>query len=71
MVTSGQPSKRTRHLENRQFAKLGWVETDLLEIVRVDTKDNTPDRLTKSNAKILFHRHNEVLMGKHRPEYCH
>ena len=69
MVNSGQPSKRTRHLDNRQFAILDWVETDLLEVIRVSTKDNTPDGLTKSNAKILFHRHNQILMGKHRPKY--
>ena len=69
MVNSGQPSKRTRHLDNRQFPILDWVETDLLEVIRVSTKDNTPDGLTKSNAKILFHRHNQILMEKHRPKY--
>ena len=69
LANSGQPSKRTRHIDTRQFAILDWVKTDLLLVKRVPTNDNISDTLTKPLGKILFHRHNEVLMGTVQPEY--
>ena len=69
IVNSGKPTKRARHVDTKQFCMLDWVETDLLEVVKVSTHDNPSDTFTKALPKILFHRHNEVLMGKVRPEF--
>ena len=69
MVNSGQPTKRVRHVDTRQFAILDWVQTDLLEVKRVASSDNAADTLTKPLGKVLSSRHNDVLMGRARPAY--
>ena len=69
LVNASQPTRRTKHIEVRQFAILDWVKGDLLNVLRVNTNDNAADTFTKANAKILFHRHFDVLMGKQPPIY--
>ena len=64
-----QPTKRSQHIDVREFAILDWVETDLLNIVSVETARNAADAFTKPLSKILFHRHFDVIMGKRRPLY--
>ena len=69
IVHSGKPTKRVRHVDIKQFCILDWVATDLLNVLKVSTHDNSSDTLTKALPKTLLHRHNEVLMGKVRPAY--
>ena len=69
LVNASQPTRRTKHIEVRQFAILDWVKGDLLNVLRVNTNDNAADTFTKANAKILFLRHFDVLMGKQPPIY--
>ena len=70
MVTAQQSTKRMRYVDTKQYCILDWVETDLLNVKRVGTHDNSVDVLTKALPKALFHRHNEILMEKVRPQYC-
>lgn len=67
MANAGQPTKRTRHIDIRHFALLDWVEQDLVILERIDTDKNPADALTKALARILFHRHYDVLMGREVP----
>ena len=69
IVNSGAPTKRVRHVDTKQFCILDWVATDLLEVIKVSTNDNSLDTLTKSLPRPTLHRHNEVLLGKFRPAY--
>ena len=69
LAVEGQPTKRSRHIEVREFAVMDWVERDLLNIVRVETANNSADAFTKALSKILFHRHFDLIMGKHKPLY--
>ena len=69
LVNANQPTRRTRHIEIREFAIQDWVKGDLLNVLRVNTSDNAADAFTKSLSKILFHRHFDVLMGKKPPIY--
>ena len=63
MADAGKPTPRTRHIEIRHFALLDWVERDLVQLEQISTTLNTADMLTKSTPRIIFHRHNDVLMG--------
>ena len=65
MAVAGQPTKRTRHMDIIHFALIDWVEQDLVQLSQILTKLNTADILTKSTARVLFHRHNDVLMEKY------
>ena len=69
MVSAGQPTPRTCHIDIWYFALLDWVETDLLDIQHISTMLNSADILTKNTTRILFHQHADVLMGKMRPHY--
>ena len=70
MANSGQPTRRTRHLDTRYFALQDWVENDLLTLKRVNTADNEADILTKVVGRSLFTRHSDYIMGKVIPEYA-
>ena len=67
MADAGKPTQRTRHIDIRHFALLDWVERDLIRLEQISTKLNTADVLTKSTPRIIFHRHNDILMGKLSP----
>ena len=69
IVKSGEPTKRIRYTDAKHFIVLNWVETDLLEVIKISTQDNLSDVLTKALPKALLHRHNETLMGKVRSLY--
>ena len=69
MTQALKPTKRTRHVETKYFAILHWVQTDQLNIKKVDTSHNASDVLTKATGKLLFHRHNATIMGKRTPSY--
>jgi len=69
MVKSGQPTKRTRHMDTKHFALQQWVDQDLLSLRRINTADNESDLMTKNLGRSLFYRHMEYLMGKILPEY--
>ena len=69
MANASQPTKRTRQMDIRHFAIQEWVEQDLVQLKRVDTTVNLSDTLTKPLQRILFYRHLDALMGRHRPYY--
>ena len=69
LVTANQPTRRTRHIEIREFAIQDLIKGDLLNAIKVNTHINISDAFTKSLSKILFHRHFDVLMGKRPPTY--
>ena len=64
MTDAGQPTTRTRHIDIKHFALLDWVEKDLIKLQRIATSINSGDNLIEPNTQILFHRHNDGVMGK-------
>ena len=70
MANSGQPTKRTRHMDVKYFAIQNWIENDLLVLARIDTSDNESDTMTKNVGRTLFYRHQDYLMGEIIPEYA-
>ena len=71
MANSGQPTKRTRHMDTKYFAIQHWVDIDLLTLKRVGTTDNESDAMTKNLGRTLFYRHLDYMMGKVIPAYAH
>ena len=69
MANSGQPTKRTRHMDSKHFAVQQWVEQDILSLKRINTADNESDLMTKNLGRFLFYRYTDYLMGKILPEY--
>ena len=67
MADAGQPTPRTRHIAIKHFALLDWVENNLVCLQRIAASINSADNMTKGNLRILFHRHNDIIMGKINP----
>ena len=64
MADAGQPTTRTRHIDIKHFALLDWVENDMIKLQRIATSINSTDNLTKSTPRIIFHQHNNIIMGR-------
>ena len=64
MADAVQPTPRTRHIDIEHFALLDWVEEDLIKLQKIATSLNSADNMTKQNSRILFHQHNNIIMGK-------
>ena len=69
MANAGRLTKRTKHIDTRNFAILSWVEQDLITLQRVPTNNNSSDALTKNIPRILFNRHIDYILGRTQPEY--
>ena len=69
MANAQQPTKRTRHMDIKNFALQEWVQNDLLRLLRINTSDNYSDVMTKATARTLFYRHMNYIMGKIIPAY--
>ena len=71
MANQQQPTKRTRHMDIKYFVLQDWVESDLMRLHSIKTSDNYADAMTKPQARTLFHRHMNYIMGKIVPQYSH
>lgn len=69
MANSGQPTKRTRHMDIKYFALQNWCETDLIKLQQITTQHNISDAFTKNLGRIKFYQQTDVLMGRRVPIY--
>jgi hypothetical protein len=70
MTNAQQPTRRTRHVELKQFAVLQWVEDEQIIFGDIGTTNNISDSLTKQTGRTKFHQHHDILMGRLRPAYA-
>ena len=70
MANQQQPTKRTRHIDIKQFVIQEWVERDLIFLRRITTTDNYADAFTKTLGRTLHYRHFDYIMGRIRPAYA-
>jgi hypothetical protein len=70
MTNAQQPTRRTRHVELKQFAVLQWVEDEQIIFGDIGTAHNISDSLTKQTGRTKFHQHHDLLMGRLRPTYA-
>jgi hypothetical protein len=70
MTNTQQPTRRTRHVELKQFAVLQWVEDEQIIFGDIGTTHNISDSLTKQTGRIKFYKHHDILMGRLRPAYA-
>ena len=64
VTQASKPTKRMRHVETRYFAILQWIENDFIQVLKIDSADNTADILTKPTGRIMFYRHSDTITGK-------
>jgi len=69
LANAQQPTKRTRHMDIKNFALQDWVQEDLIRLARISTNDNYSDVMTKATARTLYYRHMNYILGKIIPTY--
>ena len=70
MANSQRPTKRTRHVDMKQFVILDWTEEEHITFKDVPTSINPSDSLSKQTGRIKFHEHMDILMGRKCPTYA-
>lgn len=69
MANAKQPTRRTRHIDVKNFSIQDWVEEDLIILEQIATTNNSADHFTKPLARTLFYKHSDVIMGRIPPDY--
>jgi hypothetical protein len=69
MTNAQQPTRRTRHVDIKQFVILQWSEEDLMTFTDCPSALNIADSLTKQTGCIKFYEHMDIIMGRRCPEF--
>ena len=69
MGNAQQPTRRTRHMDIKNFSLQDWIEEDLLTLHQIESTKNLSDAFTKQLGRSLFHKHFDTCMGKTHPIY--
>ena len=64
MVTSGKPTKHTKHIDICWLSLHKWIKHKFVGIEHIKRNHNIPDPFKKARAYKLFHCHLDVLMVK-------
>jgi hypothetical protein len=71
LTNAQQPTRRTRHIDMRDFCILQWTEEEQIHFTDVSSAHNVSDSLSKPTGRIKFYEHMDILMGRRKPAYAH
>ena len=64
IVSAGQPTPFTRHIDMHHFVLLDWAKHNLIHIEQIRMSMKSSDALTKSTQCVLFYHHADDLLGR-------
>jgi hypothetical protein len=70
LTNAQQPTKRTRHIDMRDFCILQWTEEEQILYSDIPSAYNVSDSLSKPTGRIKFYEQMDILMGRRRPSYA-
>jgi hypothetical protein len=70
MATAQQPTRRTRHIDIKQFAILQWTEENLISYTDCPSALLVADSMTKQTGRTKFYQHMDVIMGRRKPKFA-
>ena len=62
MANSQKPTRRTQHVEVKNFIILQWTEDDYINFMEAPTRNMHSDSLSKVTDRTKFYEHVDVLM---------
>ena len=71
LTNAQQPTRRTRHIDMRDFCILQWTEEELIIYSDIPTTYNVSDSISKPTGRTKFYEHMDVMMGRRKPSYVH
>jgi Reverse transcriptase (RNA-dependent DNA polymerase) len=69
LTNAQQPTKRTRHIDMRDFCILQWTEEEMIHYADIESKYNVSDSISKPTGRIKFYEQMDILMGRRKPHY--
>lgn len=69
LTNAQQPSRRTRHIDMRDFCILQWTEEELILFTDIPTAYNVSDSISKPTGRTKFYEHMDIMMGRRKPTY--
>ena len=69
LTNAQQPTRRTRHIDMKDFCILQWTEEEQINYRDVASALNVSDSLSKPTGRIKFHEHMDIMMGRRKPAY--
>jgi hypothetical protein len=69
MTNAQQPTKRTQHVDMKEFVILQWTEEERITYENIPSALNPSDSLSKPTGRTKFYEHRDILMGRRRPQY--
>jgi hypothetical protein len=69
LTNAQQPTKRTRHIDMRDFCILQWTEEEQILYTDIPSAYNVSDSLSKPTGRIKFYEQMDILMGQCCPSY--
>ena len=66
-----QPTRRTRHIDMRDFVIMQWTEEEKIIYKDVASAYNPSDSISKPTGRTKFYQQNDIIMGRHHPQYIH
>lgn len=69
LTNAQQPTKRTRHIDMRDFCILQWTEEEQILYSDIPSAYNVSDSLSKPTGRIKFYEQMDILMGRRCPSY--
>ena len=64
-----QPTRRTRHIEMRDFVIVQWTDEEQIRFQDVKSQYNPSDSVSKQTGRTKFHEQMDILMGRRKPIY--
>jgi hypothetical protein len=69
MATAQQPTRRTQHIDMKQFVILQWSEEDLISFTNCPSALLMADSMTKQTGRTKFYEHMDIIMGQQKPRF--
>jgi hypothetical protein len=69
LTNAQQPTRRTRHIDMRDFCILQWTEEELILFTDIPTALNVSDSISKPTGRTKFYEHMDRMMGRRKPSY--
>jgi hypothetical protein len=70
LTNAQQPTRRTRHIDMRDFCILQWTEEEQILYSDIPSAYNVSDSLSKPTGRIKFYEQMDILMGRRQPAYA-
>ena len=68
MANAEQPTRRTRHVDTKNFAIQQWTKEEQMILEPISTENNASDHFSKALGRTKFYEQTDIIMGRRRPK---